>query len=293
MMYFFNNGRLLLILLNLLLILLGTGCATTLETTRANNRNHTSLLTGQVLLANGTTPIKSVTVYIPNVEQKTTIFINELSLNSSSQAKRACEKPLAAYFSFSCTDVNGHFELPVTKLSTFPLSIIVQNSDDTVSTDIAINELDSDIGIITMSDNQSSVPTRHGADKNKIAIVFDLLDPYEEINRTLVENNINPDLVRIDMLNNFYEIYEINESQNDVDITTLQELVKDQNKDTLADIADYDIIFINCRDEDDIAKLSTKIRRELLKFVSNGGELFITSWSLQLEEPELDLNEYI
>jgi len=300
MMYFYNNGRLLLILLNLLIILFSTGCAFTdsshkqlsaFDPNSIDNYSETPVVSGHVLLSDGSSPASNVTVYVPNVNAKTPLFINELALGSTSTSERACKKPIAPFISFTCTDVNGQFKLPVTKLSKFPLSIIVQSNEETVTTAISLDELGSDIGAITLLDQHTIGAQRE--EKNRIAIVFDLLDPYAEINRTLVENDISPDLIRIDMLQNFYEIYEINENQSDVKVTTLQELVKDQNMDKLADIADYDIIFINCRHEDDIAKLNTNIRKELLKFVSNGGELFITSWSFQIEEPELNLNDYI
>jgi len=299
-MYFYNNGRLLLILLNLLIILFSTGCAFTdssrkqtspVDSSNVSNYNDTPDVSGHVLLADGFTPANNVTVYVPNVNAKSPLFINELTLSSKSSSEHACEKPLAPYLSFTCTDVNGQFKLPVTRLSNLPLSITVQSNEETVSTAISLSELGSDIGAITLIDRQAFGAQKH--DKDRIAIVFDLLDPYEEINRTLAENDISPDLIRIEMLQDFYDIYEINEKKSDVKVTTLQELVKDQNRDKLADIADYDVIFINCRNEDDIANLNTTIRKELLKFVSNGGELFITSWSFQLEKPELNLNDYI
>jgi len=300
MMYFYNNGRLLLILLNLLVILFSTGCAFTdssqkhtslVNSSKISSSSDTPFVSGHILLADNFTPANNVTVYIPNVNAKTPLFINELVLSSSSSAERSCEKPLAPYISFTCTDVNGHFKLPVTKFSSPPLSITVQSNEVTVSTAISLSEIGSDIGAITLIDREALGAQKH--DKDRIAIVFDLLDPYEEINRTLAENDISPDLIRIEMLQNFYDIYEINENKSDVKVTTLQELVKDQNRDKLADIADFDVIFINCRNEDDIANLNATIRKELLKFVSNGGELFITSWSFQLEKPKFNLNDYI
>ncbi len=293
MMYFYNNGRLLLILFSLLFILLNLGCTTTPKPIKLVSDSRAPVVTGHLLLADGSTPANNVAVYVPTVNTSASLFINELTLSSTPLLEHSCKKPQVPYSSFACTDVNGRFELPIFGLAALPIPVVAKINKHTVSTTIALNELDSDIGVITFPGRQTLTTQIQAEEKDKIAIVFDLLDPYEEINRTLVENDINPDLIRIDMLNNFYEIYEINENYSDVEVTTLQELVKDQNKDTLADISDYDIIFINCRDEDDISKLNSNIRKELLNFVSNGGELFITSWSFQIEEPVLDLNDYI
>ena len=68
-------------------------------------------------------------------------------------------------------------------------------------------------------------------------------------------------------------------------------LFEDWDGDHQIDLYKYDIIYINSRNSKDIASLSKEKRKELLKFISRGGQLFITEWKFEL--PEVPLDQYI
>ena len=293
MMFFYNKGQLLLIFLS---------CAENLKyndsiavennnlNTTENNQLNPGVssvgVSGIIVSSEDKKPLSNVTIYIPSYSiESDKKFIIEHSLNSPIVNQPNCIKPSTDYISYTCSRADGSFFLPLSKVTALPLKIFVQKDNRINSTSIDLNEINSDIGVITFSEFEDLEV------KDKVAIVFDLLNPYEEISKILTANDINPQFVQLEMLKSFYDIYEIDSNQNEVDVTTLKDLINTKETQKDADITQYDVIYINCHNEDDIANLPDDIKRALLMFVSNGGELYLTSWQFQL--PETNLDQYI
>jgi len=134
----------------------------------------------------------------------------------------------------------------------------------------------------------TSIKPEKSAAKEKVGIVMDFYNLYEDILNKLESKSASSQNVEIQIKSQYKDIYNINVDQSQVTFPTFYSLFVDADKDGKADIHNYDTVYINSRSESDIALLDTKIKRALLRYINNGGNLFITEWNIELLESDLD-----
>lgn len=240
----------------------------------------TQYVRGQLVDKSGL-PIAAATVYFPKYSLNDKKGISDYKLGSIPILSNACKKPNQPHHSFTCTDPNGKFHLHILGATDFPLQLNFDTQEDVISIPLALDDLSTDLGTIQF--------TKPQLQRHKIAIVMDLFNPFDAkdnvtpMGSTSFENN--QQLVR-----GFYDYYQLDEFENEVTFPTLSSLFKDSNGDNKADIYQYKSVFLNSRGEEDMLKLTDDEKVILMEYVSNGGELMITTWGVQTK---YSLDQYI
>jgi hypothetical protein len=129
--------------------------------------------------------------------------------------------------------------------------------------------------------------------KDKVAVVMDFYNPIEEVQEFLQDNPSQLQSVKLQLMNEYESLYEISDDSHDIFYPTFYSLFIDNDKDGEADLFQYDVVYINCREQSDIAQLDESLRKQLLKFINNGGELNVTEWSVELQQEEQTPDQYI
>lgn len=241
-------------------------------------------ISGHIVAEDGYSPLVGATVYIPSRRAAPgKKIIKDLSLGSISLAGNAntCDKPKEPYVIYTCTNRAGAFYLNLTQVQEFPIHLAIINRENTRELALSLDDLGTYLGAIDLSIDQE-------VEKQKIAIVTDLFNPYEQIQKTLNDQHIDSTDIQIDFIQDFYEVFDIDSSQSCIEFTTLKILLEDNDGDAKADINNYQVVYLNSHNESDITELSRDARKKLIQFIADGGELYITSWKFELVEPTID-----
>lgn len=259
-------------------------------------------ISGIIVDSVDSTPLVGITVYIADShsglhsglqEGTKKIFkrsANDLSLSSIGPDvdSKSCQKPIEPYIAYTCTNYWGAFYLNIANLRELPLRLKITNQRNTQEITLSLNDIGTNLGKIKLSPNASA---DSGMIKQKIAIVTDLLNPYREIQNSLSSEdieNIDLESMKLEIAEGFYELYEVDAENSLIEFPSFESLFSDKDKDQKADINNYEVVYINSLEEADISNLSDEYKRMLIDYVSKGGELYITSWSFELQEPGID-----
>jgi len=229
---------------------------------------------GTIVQNDGVTPLESATVSIASdtTSQKQIAPLNTLN---------NCGETISNTDDRTYTQPDGSFILNLTNSDIFPAKICIQKQTSTQEITLTRRDLNTNIGTITMKPQQTT-------SQEKVGIVMDFYNLYDDILHKLESKSSSRQNVEIQIKSQYQDIYNIDVEQSYVTFPTFYSLFTDADKDGKADIHNYDTVYINSRSEADIALLDNKIKRTLLSYVSNGGNLFITEWNVELPDPDLD-----
>jgi hypothetical protein len=247
-------------------------------------------LQGKLLDVDGITPVAGATVYIVNPKAPPAKhMLNGLSLKSTAQLsstsvkQQNCAAPTEPYFAYACTRRDGSFELVVNQVQQLPLPITFIKGENKVSINLGLNDLDSDIGDVAFAIPEEA--------QQKIAIVLDFFNPYEDIKHQLKTGHYDMRDAFREISNQMVQMFDLDKTKSKVMFPKFASLFEDLDGDQQIDLYKYDIVYINSRNSKDISSLSKEKRKELLKYISRGGQLYITEWKIEL--PEVPLDQYI
>jgi hypothetical protein len=264
--------------------LLTISCASnsSLVATNGDQASFQNLVHGKLVAKDSNEPISGATVYIPKAVLEEKKPLADLSLNSAIEHTTGCKAPAEPYSSFACTDAFGNFTISLLNASQDNFKLKFQYNDNTVQTDLALNDLDSDLGTIVFSDNN--------AHKKKIAIVLDLQGQASQMSNSFDGRISNT--MKVEFEQEFSKMYDIDENEYDVEFLPFPSLFEDKNADNRLDIFDYKIVYLITPGDEDLSDLSKDNKVTLLDYISKGGELFVTTLSVEAEQ-EVSLEEYI
>jgi hypothetical protein len=252
----------------------------------SDSANFQNLVHGKLVNKNGSQPIAGATVYIPKTANPKVAAgkkpLANLSLNSVVEHSMGCPVPDEPYTSFACTDHFGNFTLSLLNASLDDFKLKIQYEDATVHTDLALNDLDSDLGIIEFDLSQSD-------HKEKIAIVLDLQSQAEQMSNSFDGTISNT--MKVEFEQEFSKMYDIDEDQYDVEFLPFPSLFEDKDDDKRLDIFNYKMIYLITPGDEDLSDVSKENKLALLDYISKGGELFVTTLSVEVEDASLE--EYI
>ena len=245
-------------------------------------------ISGKVLDDDGKTALAGATIYIANDKLDSTQkagkkMIADLSLSELPTTSLPCARPVESYSAFACSQGDGSFELTIPQISQLPLSLTFVKGDKKVNVDIDLNDLGTNIGIVAFDFPEPQ--------RNNVAIVLDLFNPYDDIRNQLKTRQLSADTVFLDLTKQLSEVFDISDPNSDVTFPDLQSLFEDTDNDGKIDIFNYDVVYLNSRNESDIAKLDKVKKQVLLQYISRGGQLYVTEWTIEL--PEIPLDQYI
>jgi hypothetical protein len=265
--------------------LITTSCASKSALTVAQDANpgtFQNLVHGKVVSKDSNQPIAGATVYLPKTAQEKKPLA-DLSLNSAIERTMGCQVPTEPYASFACTDPFGNFTISLLSASQDDFKLKIQYEDKTVHTDLALNDLDSDIGTIEFDVSQSDTQ------KGKIAIVLDLQGQPSQMSNSLDELLSNT--MKVEFEQEFSKLYDIDENQYDVEFLPFPSLFEDKDDDKRLDIFNYKMVYLITPGNEDLSDLKKENKLTLLDYISEGGELFVTTLSVEAEDASLE--EYI
>ncbi|MCI0507836.1 MAG: hypothetical protein L0Z73_17240 [Gammaproteobacteria bacterium] len=242
----------------------------------SGKRSTDASVSGYVVEGDGATPLYNATV---------AVLGNHSSIPGSINDK-SCPTPAKPHVSFTCTREDGSFSLDLSQAREFPVTITIEKLDEIREITLELDDLNSGIGTIAMI-REDTQP------KEKVAVVMDFYNPLQEIQEFLDANPSQTQDVKLQLMNEYQNLFEINGDGRDIAYPTFYSLFIDADNNGQADIFNYDVVYINSRQKSDLALLDQSIRQQLVDFISNGGNLNITEWSVQLEKEEPSLDQYI
>jgi hypothetical protein len=191
-----------------------------------------------------------------------------------------CKKPSEPFVSFACTDAKGRFSLWITDVSVLPLPVKFEHEHNAMQTQLSLSDLGGEIGTITFEQAHKG--------KSKIAIVIDIFSPYEPMSHGTGADSLQLNLIEAQFEEQFAEMYELNDDDYDVEFMPMASLFEDKDKNDQLDIFDFNIVYLISRNDEELSGLSKDNKNVLLDFISKGGELFVTTLSVEAEDPSLD-----
>jgi hypothetical protein len=240
-----------------------------------------NLVHGKLVSKDNNEPLAGATVYVPKAVTEEKKPLVDLSLNSAVERTMGCKVPSEPYSSFACTDRFGNFTISLLNASQANFKLKFQFNDTTVQTDLSLNDLDSDIGTILFTDNDTQ--------KKKIAIVLDLQGQASQMSNSFEDTVTNT--MKVEFEQEFSKMYDIDENEFDVEFLPFPSLFDDKDADDRMDIFNYKIVYLITPGNEDLSDLSKDNKMTLLDYISKGGELFVTT--LSVEADEVSLEEYI
>jgi len=273
-----------IMLLILLMTSLSACAGLTLQQQQPGNSlsvGNNSSITGFIVEKDGLTPIYGATIALLNNAQAAG---NPIQREESSQE---CTSPTRPNVNYVCSQEDGSFTLNLSQVTQYPATIRIQSGNET--RDILLQSALPGIklGIIAMNSESGATP------KSKVAVVMDFYNPIKEVEKKLSFDSSETQNVALQLMNEYQNLFDIDGKNNDVTYPTFYSLFIDANKDGKADIFNYDAVYINSRQESDISQLDISLREQLAKYISNGGHLFITEWTVELDEEEASPDQYI
>jgi len=239
-----------------------------------------NLVHGKLVSKDSQEPVAGATVYLPKQRLKDNHPLADLSLNSAIERTMGCAAPREPYATFACTDQFGNFTLSLLNADAENLQLKFQYSDTTVQTQLSLSDLDSDLGTIVFENHSDEEA------KKKIAIVLDMQGQAAPMSNSfdgIISNNL-----KVEFEQQFSKMYDIDESQFDVEFLPFPSLFEDKDSDNRMDIFNYKIIYLITPGDDDLSGLSRENKMTLLDYISKGGELFVTTLSVESEEASME-----
>jgi hypothetical protein len=175
----------------------------------------------------------------------------------------------------------GNFTISLLNVSLDNFKLKFQYNEGSVQTDLSLNDLDSDIGTILFSEGTS--------EKQKIAIVLDMQDETPQMSNSF-DNKISHTM-KVELEEKFSQLYDIDENEYDVEFLPFPSLFEDKDEDQRLDIFNYKMVYLITPGDEDLSDLSRKNKLTLLDYISKGGELFVTTLSVEADDASSD--EYI
>jgi len=235
------------------------------------NQAHVS---GYLVESDGATPVYNATIAI--LGKRADDFIKR------AETIQPCISPAKPNINFVCSKADGSFDLDVSQIQEFPLTISIEKEDEIQEISLSKQDLANGLGTIAM--NPASKPV-----KDKVAVVMDFYNPIKEIQKLVSEVNGDTQAVAMQLMNEYQHLFQISDTESDVSYPSFYSLFVDADKDGQADIFKYDVVYINSRQQSDISLLDQSLRTQLLDYISKGGVLNVTEWTVELEqEPSLD-----
>lgn len=235
-----------------------------------------TIISGYIIESDGATPVFGATV---------AVLANNLSTKTT-PSKETCTSPSKPHVNYACSNEDGSFTLDLAQVREFPVTISIEKLDDIQEITLSLNDFNSDIGMIALAPEAIEL-------KEKVAVVMDFYNPLDDIQSFLNANPSQTHEVKLQLLNEYQSLFKIDSDGTDITYPTFFSLFNDMDNDGKPDIYNYDVVYINSRQQSDIALLDQSLRKELLNFMSNGGNLFITEWTVELEQEEPSLDQYI
>jgi len=202
------------------------------------------------------------------------------------EINKSCSSPSKPHIVYTCTNEDGSFKLDLSQVHTFPVTLSVEKEGEIREITLTQDALNSELGTIALLSDENAA-------KEKVAVVMDFYNPLQDIQEFLNANPSQTQQVKLQLMNEYQNLYEINGENRDITYPTFYSLFTDSDKDGKADIFNYDVVYINSRQKSDIALLDQSLRKQLLDYISNGGYLYITEWTVELETEEPSPDEYI
>ena len=254
----------------------------------ANGVPLNNLVHGKVVAADTNLPVAGATVFVPKTLPLTDGVLpqaekgrplNDLSLTTVVEQSMGCKLPTEPYSSFACTDHLGNFAISLTNAELDNIQLKFQYKEATVHAELTLNDLDSDIGTILFTENEPQ------SQKEKIAIVLDMsgkTSPMRSLGKSL------PLPKEVEFEQQFVKMYDIDENQYDVEFMPFTSLFEDKDADQSIDIFKYKIVYLISTGDEDLSVLGKDKKTALLEFISNGGELYVTKLSVELDSHSMD-----
>jgi len=231
-------------------------------------------VSGFIVESDGATPIYNATIAI--LGKKAEQFIQR------AENLQPCISPAKPNINFVCSKEDGSFNLDVSQIREFPVTITIEKEDEIQEIALNENDLKSGLGTIAMVPRTSRV-------KDKVAVVMDFYNPIKEIQKFVSENDGDTQAVALQLMNEYQNLFQISDDSSEVSYPTFYSLFVDADKNGEADIFNYDVVYINSRQQSDISLLDESLRAKLLDYISRGGKLNVTEWTVEMEqEPSLD-----
>ena len=231
-------------------------------------------VSGFIVESDGATPIYNATIAI--LGKKADAFIQR------AETAQPCISPAKPNINFVCSKEDGSFNLDVSQIRDFPVTITIEKEDEIQEIALTRKDLDKGLGTITLVSKTANI-------KDKVAVVMDFYNPIKEIQKFVSENEGDTQAVALQLMNEYQNLFQISNDSSDVSYPTFYSLFVDADKNGEADIFNYDVVYINSREQSDISLLDESLRAQLLDYISKGGKLNVTEWTVELEqEPSLD-----
>ena len=231
-------------------------------------------VSGFIVESDGATPVYNATIAI--LGKKAEQFIQR------AENMQPCISPAKPNINFVCSKEDGSFNLDVSQIRDFPVTITIEKEDEIQEIALSENDLKSGLGTIAMISKSSRI-------KDKVAVVMDFYNPIKEIQKFVSENNGDTQAVALQLMNEYQNLFQISDDNSEVTYPTFYSLFVDADKNGEADIFNYDVVYINSRQQSDISLLDESLRAQLLDYISKGGKLNVTEWTVEMQqEPSLD-----
>jgi len=277
----FNSYPRIILLILLIVMLNACGTISSVHQTTAlkitGAAQSGTTITGYIIESDGATPVYGATV---------AVLVNKLSTQSTIAHKEICTSPSKPHVNYACSSEDGFFTLDLSQVREFPVTLSIEKLDEIQEITLSLNDFNSDIGMIAMAPEAIEL-------KEKVAVVMDFYNPLDDIKGFLSANPSQTHEVKLQLMNEYQSLFKIDSGDSDITYPTFFSLFNDADSDGKPDIFNYDVVYINSKQQSDIALLDQSIRKELLNFLSRGGNLYITEWTVELEQEEPSLDQYI
>jgi len=231
-------------------------------------------VSGFIVESDGATPVFGATIAL--LGKRAEEFVGR------AETTQPCISPAKPNINFVCSREDGSFNLDVSQIKDFPVTISIEKADGIQEISLNQQDLKSGLGTIALIQQPSQI-------KDKVAVVMDFYNPIKEIQKFVGENDGDTQAVALQLMTEYQNLFQISTDSSDVTYPTFYSLFIDADKDGEADIFKYDEVYINSRHQSDISQLDQSLRKMLMEYVSKGGKLNITEWTVEMEvEPSLD-----
>lgn len=244
----------------------------------ANVESRSAIVSGFVVESDGVTPIYDAAVSV--LAADATDDPKSIRVDGDN-----CTAPAKPHAGFTCTREDGSFTVNIAA-GQFPATLRIAKGNEIRDITINHEQINSDLGKIAISGQNT-------ANKEKVAVVMDFYNPVEEIKEFLNDDPSQMQSVKLQLMNQYESLYQISSDKQDVSYPTFYSLFVDEDNNGKPDIFNYDVVYINSRDQSDIAQLDVSIRKQLLAFINNGGQLYVTEWTVEMEQDEAGADQYI
>lgn len=235
-------------------------------------------VSGFIVESDGATPVYNATIAV--LGKRAEAFIKR------AETAQPCISPAKPNINFVCSKADGSFNLDVSQIREFPVTISIERDDEIQEIALTEKDIRNNLGAIAMTPEPANV-------KEKVAVVMDFYNPIKEVQKFISQNQGDTQAVALQLMTEYQNLFQINSKDSEVSYPSFYSLFVDGDNDGKADIFNYDVVYINSRQQSDISLLDETLREKLLDFLTNGGNLQITEWTVELEQEEPSLDQYI